>query len=93
MLAREENCKWHILKRLCLGQGLKLKPPSPPHPCQLPVKLAFTSEWGVKGVLDGMLDIYFFYPQKIPWRRKWQPTPVFLPGKSHGQRNLAGYSP
>ena len=28
-----------------------------------------------------------------PWRRKWQPTPVFLLGKSHGQRNLAGYSP
>ena len=30
---------------------------------------------------------------KIPWRRKWQPTPVLLPGKSHGQRNLVGYSP
>ena len=30
---------------------------------------------------------------KIPWRRKWQPTPVFLPGKSHGQRSLAGNSP
>ena len=30
---------------------------------------------------------------KIPWRRKWQPTPVFLPGNSHGQRSLAGYSP
>ena len=30
---------------------------------------------------------------KIPWRRKWQPTPVFLPEKSHGQRSLAGYSP
>ena len=29
---------------------------------------------------------------KIPWRRKWQPTPVFLPGKSHGQRILEGYS-
>ena len=29
---------------------------------------------------------------KIPWRRKWQPTPVFLPGESHGQRSLAGYS-
>ena len=28
---------------------------------------------------------------KIPWKRKWQPTPVFLPGKSHGQRSLAGY--
>ena len=30
---------------------------------------------------------------KIPWRRKWQPTLVFLPGKSHGQRNLADNSP
>ena len=30
---------------------------------------------------------------KMPWRRKWQPTPVFLPGKSHGQRSLAGDSP
>ena len=29
---------------------------------------------------------------KIPWRRAWQPIPVFLPGKSHGQRSLAGYS-
>ena len=27
-----------------------------------------------------------------PWRRKWQPTPVFLPGKFHGQRSLAGYN-
>ena len=30
---------------------------------------------------------------KIPWRRKWQSTPVFFPGKLHGQRNLADYSP
>ena len=29
---------------------------------------------------------------KIPWRRTWQPTPVFLPGESHEQRSLAGYS-
>ena len=29
----------------------------------------------------------------IPWRRKWQPTPVFLPRNFHGQRSLAGYSP
>ena len=32
-------------------------------------------------------------PRKIPWRKKWQPAPVFLPGKSHGQRSLAGYIP
>ena len=31
--------------------------------------------------------------EKIPWRRKWQPTPVFLPGKFYEQENLAGYSP
>ena len=31
--------------------------------------------------------------RKIPWRRKWQPTPVLLPGKSHGWRSLVGYSP
>ena len=30
---------------------------------------------------------------KIPWRRKWQPTPVFFPGKSERQRSMAGYSP
>ena len=30
---------------------------------------------------------------KTPWRRAWQPTPVFLPGESCGQRSLGGYSP
>ena len=36
-----------------------------------------------------------FHPwvRKIPWRREWQPTPVFLPGECHGQRNLACYTP
>ena len=36
-----------------------------------------------------------FYPwvKESPWRRKWQPTPVFLPEKPHGQRSLAGYGP
>ena len=38
---------------------------------------------------------YVFDPcvGKIPWRRQWQPTPVFLPGESHGRRSLVGYSP
>ena len=30
---------------------------------------------------------------RFSWRRKWQPTPVSLPGKPHGQRSLVGYSP
>ena len=36
---------------------------------------------------------FVFWVRKIPWRREWQPTPVFLPGRFHGQRSLAGYSP
>ena len=36
---------------------------------------------------------FYHWDRKIPWRRKWQCTPIFLPGKSHGQRVLAGYSP
>ena len=31
--------------------------------------------------------------QEDPWRKEWQPTPVFLPGEPRGQRSLAGYSP
>ena len=31
--------------------------------------------------------------KKISWRRQWKPTPIFLPGKFHGQRSLVGYSP
>ena len=32
-------------------------------------------------------------PSDLRWRRQWQPTPVLLPGKSHGRRSLVGYSP
>ena len=41
------------------------------------------------------LQRHRFYPwvRKISWRKAWQPTPVFLPGESHGQRTLAEYSP
>jgi len=49
----------------------------------------------VKNLLASAGDIRDTDPQvgKIPWRRAWQPTPVFLPGESHGQGSLAGYSP
>ena len=33
------------------------------------------------------------WAEKIPWRRKWQPTPVLLSVESHGERSLVGYSP
>ena len=38
-------------------------------------------------------DLGLIWVRKIPWSRKWQPTPVFLPEKSLGQRSLLGYSP
>ena len=39
------------------------------------------------------IDVYIcIYVYTYIWRRKWQPTPVFLPGKSHGQRSQVGYS-
>ena len=39
---------------------------------------------------DGGFDSWV---RKIPWRRKWQPTPVFLPAKTQGQRSMGAYSP
>ena len=40
-----------------------------------------------------LIFIFIFITLGSPWRRKWQPTPVFLPGKSHGQRRLVGCNP
>ena len=52
---------------------------------------------GVKNKAAGAGDVMRcgFNPWvgKSPWKRKWQPTPVFLHGESHGQRSLVGYSP
>ena len=44
--------------------------------------------------LPAMWETWFdSWVGKIPCRRAWKPTPVFLLGESHGQRSLAGYSP
>ena len=42
---------------------------------------------------DIMRGGFDFWVGKVPWRRAWQPTPVFLPGEPHGQKSLAGYGP
>ena len=44
-------------------------------------------------ILNKMLANWIWQHIKDLWRRKWQPTPVLLPGKSHGLRSLVGYSP
>ena len=46
------------------------------------------------GVLpEGMIVVWFGHHHNKKWRRQWHPTPVLLPGKSHGQRSLIGCSP
>ena len=66
------------------------------------VKLATSirSEWDSPGGSDGKVSAYNEGDMgsipglgRSPWRRKCQPTPAFLPGKSHGWRSLVGYSP
>ena len=48
---------------------------------------------GLPRWLSGKEAACHLWDGTIPWGRKWQPTPVFLPGESHGQRSLDGYSP
>ena len=66
------------------------------------VKLAATTSSGgfpalvVKNTLTNARDMrcrFYRWVRRVPWRRAWQPTSVFLPGDSHGQRNLSDYSP
>ena len=59
-----------------------------------PVKLGFPSSSDSKeSACNAGGPEFSPWVRQIPWRRKWQPTPVFLPGEFHGQRSLAGYSP
>ena len=50
------------------------------------------SSAGKRICLQGRRPGFDSWVAKVSWRRKWQPTPVFLPRESHGQRTLAGYS-
>ena len=47
----------------------------------------------VKNCLQCRRPGFSLWVGRSPWRRAWQPTPVFLPGESYGQRRLVGYSP
>ena len=47
----------------------------------------------IKRVKRQYIIIYVYNVYIIPWRRAWQPSPIFLPGESHGQMSLVGYSP
>ena len=55
-------------------------------------RLGFLGGSEVKNLLQCRRCRFNPWVGKIPWRRKWQPTSVFLPGKSHSQWSLVGYS-
>ena len=59
-----------------------------------PVSWTLKYEWWLSGKesASNTGDRFAPWVEKIPWKRKWQPIPVFLPGKSHGQRSLVGWS-
>ena len=84
----------------CLATSFLYQGPAPPHSERmtfLPALLRKGFPGGHSGkdlpASAGRCKRHGFNPWvgKIPWRRAWQPTPVFLPGESHGQRSLAGY--
>ena len=91
-LAMQEKQVWS------LGQEDPLEKELATHSSILAWKIPLTEEpgrlqskgsWRVGHDWATSVSLFMF----MHWRRKWQPTPVLLPGKSHGRRNLVGYSP
>ena len=70
-----------IIAQVNAGQGIRKG-----FPGVLEVKNMPANAGDIRGSFDPWIE-------KIPGRRKWEPTPVFLPGEFHGQRSLVGYSP
>ena len=70
-----------------------------PSPCVFTYWKGLGNSLGFPGGSDDRVCLQCRRPRfdpwvrKISWRKEWLPTPVFLPGESHGQRNLAGYTP
>ena len=100
----KEHYQWPLADKT-LGAHVKIPVPSKSNHLSLPVlpgarvisHVSWVSKWrsGKESACHcRRLRRHGVYPWvgKIPWSRKWQPTPVCLPGKFHAQRGLAGYS-
>ena len=57
------------------------------------IRASLVAQWNPPAMQESQEVRVQSLGREDPWRRKWQPTPVLLPGESHSQRNLAGYSP
>ena len=80
--------KWSKLKKTCFTSPYFLSPVSRLYPLKERIK------WDdFPWCLQHRRPVFNPWVRKISWRRKWQPTPIILPGKSHGRRSLVGYIP
>ena len=85
---RTRAARWGILKDMGCAKPSKERSHLG---CRHEVFVDFPSGSAVKNHLQCRRRRFDPWAGKIPWRRKWQPAPVFCPGKSHGQRGLVGY--
>ena len=76
-----------LLTKVCSNKGLLTK--------VFPVVMYGCDSWTIKKAEQRRIDAFKLYYKTaaIKWRRQWHPTPVLLPGKSHGRRSLVGCSP
>jgi len=85
---------------LCIDFKVELSEGNLIFPMSKFLEICYSTPSGFPGGSDGRVCLQCRRPEfdpwvrKIPWRKKWQPTPVFLSGKSHGQRrSLTGHNP
>ena len=94
------HCRWILYQLSHKGSSTHTKGSVNNKYCYYDFVEEFTEIWGFPGgsevksvCLQCRRPGFNPWVEKIPWRRKWQPIPVFLPGESHGWRSLVGYSP
>ena len=89
------NWQFQSLKKMCFNYGFQFSPSQKMTVLCVSVLEpgAFLAAQMVKNPLAVWETQVQFLGGQDPWRKEWLPTPVFLPGEFHGQRNLVGYSP
>ena len=87
----QDSNEWDPLRSLKTSSVMVAKlVPAPRNDCHNALRQWLSDKGSVRQCWRCKFDPWV---RNIPWRRKWQLNPVFLPGKSHGQRSLVGYSP
>ena len=101
--SKEEWIHTHTHTHICITDCVRLFATPWAIACQTPLFMGFQECWKASLMVERVKKLpecrrhrrYGFnsWVRKIPGRRAWQPTPVFLPGESHGRKRLVGYSP